>query len=260
MRDLLRILSRFWRASLAAELEYRVNFVFSTLNAALGLVLGLFALSLFFQNGHAFDGWSFDASLVVYGLFTTFSGISSVLFVPNLSRVVEHVDKGTMDFVLLKPVDSQLFVSTRNFSPWGLPDIALGLGVIGYAARRLDVDPGHVPAALLAALLSLIILYSLWFALASTSIWFVKVYNATEVLRGLLDAGRLPIAAYPAGYRVFFTYVVPVAFLTSVPADVLRGADATSWLAIEVVVAVLAFGLSRAFWRLSLRSYTSASS
>ena len=66
-------------------------------------------------------------------------------------------------------------------------------------------------------------LYSLWFLIATTSIWFVKIYNVTEVLRGLLEAGRFPVWSYPALYRVFFTFVVPVAFLTTVPAEAALG-------------------------------------
>jgi ABC-2 type transport system permease protein len=104
-----------------------------------------------------------------------------------------------------------------------------------------------------------VILYSLWFLLATTSIWFVKIYNVTEVLRGLLEAGRFPVGAYPALYRVFFTFVVPVAFLTTVPAEVaLKRGEAPLLLAGGL--ALLLFLLARGFFRLALRSYTSASS
>jgi ABC-2 type transport system permease protein len=103
-------------------------------------------------------------------------------------------------------------------------------------------------------------LYSLWFMLGATSIWFVKIYNVTEVLRGLLEAGRFPLVAYPTAYRFFFTFVVPVAFLTTVPAEALLGRSEMIWV---VAAGVLALGLllaSGIFWRFALRFYTSASS
>jgi ABC-2 type transport system permease protein len=86
----------------------------------------------------------------------------------------------------------------------------------------------------------------------------VKIYNATEVLRGLLEAGRFPVGAYPALYRVFFTFVVPVAFLTTVPAEAALGRGEVSLLALGL--ASLLFLLARGFFRVALRSYTSASS
>lgn len=101
-------------------------------------------------------------------------------------------------------------------------------------------------------------LYSLWFLLATTSIWFVKIYNVTEVLRGLLEAGRFPVGSYPALYRVFFTFVVPVAFLTTVPAEAALGRGEAPFAAFLLALGLLA--LARGFFRLALRSYTSASS
>ncbi len=76
----------------------------------------------------------------------------------------------------------------------------------------------------------MIILYSLWFILGATSIWFVKIYNVTEVLRGLLEAGRYPMVAYPAVYRFFFTFIVPVAFLTTVPAQAMLDRSELTWI------------------------------
>ena len=96
--------------------------------------------------------------------------------------------------------------------------------------------------------------------LGATSIWFVKIYNVTEVLRGFLEAGRFPIVAYPAAFRVFFTFVIPVAFLTTVPAQVFLNRIEVSWLAGSCLLAIGLFQVSRLFWRFALRFYTSASS
>jgi ABC-2 type transport system permease protein len=105
-----------------------------------------------------------------------------------------------------------------------------------------------------------LILYSLWFLLAATSIWFVKTWNATEVLRAVLAAGRYPVSAYPPGLRTFFTLVVPITFLTTVPAEALLGRSSVTWLALSLAVAAGCLVLARSFWRFALRFYTSASS
>jgi ABC-2 type transport system permease protein len=117
-----------------------------------------------------------------------------------------------------------------------------------------------VGAAALLLAASLTILYSLWFVLATTSIWFVKTWNATEVLRATLTAGRYPITAYPQTLRVFFTVVIPVAFLTTVPAEAILGRPSWAWLLAGTGMAAGFLALSRAFWRFALRFHTSASS
>ncbi|MEH2434797.1 MAG: ABC transporter permease [Nostoc sp.] len=260
MQRYLKVLRLFWSAAIAAELEYRINFFIATLSSLGNLAGSLFGLFLFYRTGYTFSGWSWEAALVVLGIFTLLQGFSATFLASNLNRIVRHVQEGTLDFILLKPIRSQFWLSTHTLSPWGLPDIIFGSIIIGYAGKRLGVGIDDYLLGLLPLLFSFVILYSLWFMLGATSIWFVKIYNATEVLRGLLEAGRYPIAAYPTAYRFFFTFVMPVAFLTTVPAQALLGRSDISWLIGAAILAVALFFASTWFWRFALRFYTSASS
>ena len=71
---------------------------------------------------------------------------------------------------------------------------------------------------------------------------------------------RYPITAYPATYRFFFTFVVPVSFLTTVPAQSMLGQIQFVWLLGAGLLALILFFISTQFWRFALRFYTSASS
>lgn len=256
----LKVLSRFWSAALAAELEYRINFLLAALSSVGNLVGSMFGLFLFYGNGYTFAGWSWEAALLVLGTFTILQGFSATFLSPNLSRIVRHVQEGTLDFILLKPIRSQFWLSTHTLSPWGLPDLIFGSIIIGYAGRQLGLEVNDYLISVIPLFFGLVILYSLWFILGATSIWFVKIYNATEVLRGLLDAGRYPIVAYPAAYRFFFTFVVPVAFLTTIPAQAMLGESQITWMIGAGVLALVLLLASTWFWRFALRFYTSASS
>ena len=255
-------LRRFLSSSLAAQMEYQLNLLIDLL-AMLGTLAGnLFTLSLFYGQGQRLGGWSWEAALVVLGLHTLLDGLSSTLLRPNLGELVKQVQNGSLDFVLLKPIDSQFWVSLRTWSPWGVPEMALGLVLVLTGLIRSGVHP-QPSSLLLACLLVLsggLILYSLWFMLAATSIWFVKIWNATEVLRSLLGAGRYPLSAYPPALRLLLTTLLPIAFLTTVPAEALLGKAQPLWMAASVSVALLALLASRWLWRLALRHYTSASS
>jgi ABC-2 type transport system permease protein len=256
---LARILALFWRTSWAAEAEYRGNFVSAALASAGNLFASAFSLWLFYGGGGGFPGWSFDEGLVVLGLFSICTGVVASVLAPNLGRIVQHVEQGTLEYLLLKPLDSQLQVSLRVLSPWGLADVGWGVALVVVGLARCGrVEPSSLVAAV-PFLSGLVLLYALWFLVATTAVWFTKIYNATEVLRGLLDAGRFPMAAYPAAYRFVFTFVVPVAFLTSVPGEALLGRASTTMIVASPFVAAVAFAVARAFWRRALRSYTGAS-
>jgi ABC-2 type transport system permease protein len=260
MSRYLNLIQIFWKTAIAAELEYRLNFVFAALSSLGGLAGSLFSLFLFYRKGYHFQGWRWEEALIVVGVFTFLEGFASAFLASNLNRIVKHIQNGTLDFVLLKPISSQFWLSFHSFSLWGLPDLLFGLAIIIYAGSLLGVGVGSYFLAAIPLLFGLMIMYSLWFMLGATSIWFTKIYNITEVLKGLLAAGRFPIGAYPATYRFFFTFVVPVTFLTTVPAETLLGRVDPLWIVSGGGLAIGLLLLSSQVWRFALRFYTSASS
>ena len=260
MKRYVRTMKLFWSASLEAEMEYRLNFFIAITSSIGGLVGSMFALWLFFRGGNNLAGWQWNEALLVMAMFTLMQGASRMFLTPNLGQLVELVQLGTLDFVLLKPFDTQLWLSIRNISPWGVPDLLLGLAMIGFAGNSLEFGPVNYLLGVIPILLASVLLYSIWFILATTSIWFVKVSNVTHVLQSFLEAGRFPIAAYPGLMRFFFTFICPVAFLTTVPADAMLQRLDAQWILGAVALALTLFILSRLFLRFALRFYTSASS
>jgi ABC-2 type transport system permease protein len=256
----LNLIQIFWKTAIASELEYRLNFVFAALSSLGGLAGSLFSLFLFYGKGYNFQGWRWEEALIVVGIFTFLEGFSSTFLASNLNRIVKHIQDGTLDFVLLKPISSQFWLSFHSFSVWGVPDLIFGLVIIFYAGSLLSVGVGAYLLSVIPLLSGLVIMYSLWFMLGATSIWFTKIYNITEVLKGLLAAGRFPIGAYPATYRFFFTFIIPVTFLTTVPAETLLGRGDPLWILSGGCLALVLLFLSGRVWRFALKFYTSASS
>lgn len=255
-----KVIRLFWTAAISAELEYRVNFIIATLSSIGNLAGSLFSLFLFYRTGYTFSGWQWEAALIVVGIYTLLQGFAETFLSPNLNRIVRHVQEGTLDFILLKPIRSQFWLSSHTVSPWGISDLIFGTIMIIYAGTRLNFSIFDYLVSLPALFFGVVILYSLWFMLGATSIWFVKIYNVTEVLRGLLEAGRFPMVAYPAAFRFFFTFVIPVAFLTTVPAEAMLGRTEISWVIGAGILALILFFISSRFWQFALRFYTSASS
>ena len=254
----LAMLLQFWRSSLESESEYQLNLVLECLSVFGNLAGSLFVLSLLFSGQSTLGGWTWNEALIVLGLYTLLDGFTSCLLQPNLSKIVNHVQQGTLDFVLLKPVDSQLWLSLRCFSPWGAPGLLAGCVLVVLGLPEISPQSLLLGGLLLAS--GAAILYSLWFSLAALSIWFVKVWNATEVLRYTLVAGRYPVSAYPPALRLVFVFVLPVAFMTTVPSQALLGQGSWHWALGSVLMAAGSLIASRFFWQFALRHYTSASS
>lgn len=258
----LKLLILFARTSLLAELEYRANFAAQLLVSITFVATTLLTTFVLFGHTDNIGGWRYDEALLVSGTFVLMSGIIMTVFQPNVQRTIEMVRDGTLDFTLLKPVNAQFMVSVRHIKTSGFGEIIAGLVVIGVAMVKLRYEPDVVSGFAILAMftIAVMIVYSIWIAMATMSFWFVKVGNLTELFNALFDTGRLPVTAFKGAIRAGLTFVIPVAFITTFPAQaVLRTLEPGTLLIGSVFAAALIWG-SSLFWRTAIRSYASASS
>ena len=262
LRKYVKIYKKFLHTSLASELEYKTNIIIDLITAILSLIGSIFLLSIFFQKDVSIGGWNFEQKLIIQGIYTILNGVTNTWFNPNLTEIVKHVREGTLDFVLLKPIDSQFFISLKKINPSGFLEIMLGFLLLLFCIRinQIDLNLGILTFSLITVICSISILYSLWFFISTTTIWFVKTWNATEVLRSFLYIGRFPLNSFSLPLRIFFSVVIPIAFITTIPSEVFLGFSELWKILLEIFVAVVFLFTSRKFWLFALKFYTSASS
>jgi len=261
-RKYLKVYSKFLHTSLASELEYKTNILIDLITAILSLIGSIFLLSIFFQNNGSIGNWKFEEALIIQGIYTILNGITNTWFNPNLSEIVKHIREGTLDFVLLKPIDSQFFISFKKLNPSGFLEIMIGVCLLLFSIRinQIILNLNFLILSLITLICSICILYSLWFFISTTTIWFVKTWNATEVLRSFLYIGRFPLNSFSFSIRIFFSVFIPIAFITTIPSEVFLGISQLWQILLTVIVAIIFLVTSRKFWLFALRFYSSASS
>jgi ABC-2 type transport system permease protein len=175
---------------------------------------------------------------------------------------VKHIREGTLDFVLLKPIDSQFFISLKKINPSGFLEIMLGICLLLFCIKfnQINLNLSFLCLSLITMTCSICILYSLWFFISTTTIWFVKTWNATEVLRSFLYVGRFPLNSFSFSLRIFFSVFIPIAFITTIPSEVFLGLSQSWKILLEIIVALVFLITSRKFWLFALKFYSSASS
>ena len=258
----LKVYSKFLHTSLASELEYKTNILIDLITAFLSLIGSIFLLSIFFQNNSNIGGWGFEQALIIQGIYTILNGITNTWFNPNLTEIVKHIREGTLDFVLLKPIDSQFYISLKRITPSGFLEIMIGFCLLLYCIRinQINLNLSFLTLCFITLICSICILYSLWFFICTTTIWFVNTWNATEVLRSFLYIGRFPLNSFSFSLRIFFSVFIPIAFITTIPSEVFLGTSQVWRILIQVIVAMIFLFASRKFWLFALRFYSSASS
>ena len=257
----LRLLCVFFRVSVMSETAYRVNFFVQLFQSLLELGTALAGLAVIFSYTETLGGWRPDEVLALVGVYFLVGGMIGLVIQPGMAELIESVRDGTLDFTLTKPEDAQLLVSIQRVEIWKLIDLLLGTGVLVTALVRLGQAVGLGQAAAFIGMLLAggVIIYSFWLILATLSFWFVRVENILVIFQSMYEAGRWPVSLYPGWLRFGLTFIVPVAFATTVPAEALTGRLGASTLLGAFGLAVLLSALARLVWRLGLRRYSGAS-
>jgi ABC-2 type transport system permease protein len=261
----MRILRLFWiflRVGVMGEAAYPANFLASLLNSVLEVATALAGLAIVFSRTATLGSWRPDELVALVGVYVLVGGVIGLVIQPGMEQLTSAVRDGTLDFTLTKPEDSQVLVSVWRVEIWKAIDIVIGLGVLAVALIRLGARLGFGQAAAFVAALAagIVIVYSFWLILATTAFWFVRIENILVIFQSVYEAGRWPVGIYPAWLRFALTFLVPVAFAITVPAQALAGRLSAPVLSGAWAFAGILFAVARAFWRLGVRHYSGASS
>lgn len=257
----LRILLLLARISIINEAAYRVDFYLRALSSALQLGGELLMLWTIFSNTPSIGGWNVYETVVLLGVFRLIAAVIGMVVAPNMRSLMEDIRGGGLDYVLIKPVNSQFLVSLRAIVLWQVTDVLLGVLLISVGASQLaaTVSVARVCGFVLMVLSGAVIIYSFWLVLATCVFWFTRIANIEMIFWNVFEAGRYPVDIYRRPVRWVLTYIIPLAFLTTFPAAALVGRADLSYVGAALLVALASFALATLFWRYGVRHYSGAS-
>lgn len=250
------------RASTLLAFQYRAEVLLHALTALFRSLTTFVPLYVVFEQRTHIAGWSLHEALVVLGFFLLLKSVLEGAVNPSLLQVVEHIRKGTLDFVLLKPVDAQFLVSTARLDPAALLGAVMAAVAFVAGFSGLGTVPGPVELGTMLLLLvsAVLVLHSLSILVVSAAFVVVKVDNLTYLFALIFDAARWPSSVFRGAFHVLFTFIIPLALMTTFPAEALLQRISPERVT-GALAGSLAFGaVSRMVWLRSLGKYTSASS
>lgn len=262
MRRYLLLLWTSLRASLATAMAYRLDFLVSGAVSLWWMVWALVPLLVVYSSRDGVAGWSFPEAMLVLAWFTALRGLLEGLISPSLQRLVEGIRTGTLDFILLKPADSQFLVSTSQFSPYKVFDVAAAVAMAVWAFSRLGHGPSaaDVGVSMLLLVAAATVLYSIFILVGCAAFYVVRLDNLAYLFGSIFDAARWPLQVFRGAWKLVFTFVIPLGVMTTYPAMALLG-RLDSRTALAAIGGAIAFAVvSRVTWRRAIGAYTSASS
>jgi ABC-2 type transport system permease protein len=263
MIRILRLFALQFRVSAAMAMAYRANFLIEGAMSAAWTALNLVPLIVVFgQRDEIAPHWDRPSALIVMAYFTGVHAVIEGTISPSLQDLVEKIRSGAFDYVLLKPVDAQAMISASRYQPWRVFDLLAAVAIVVYALIQRGECPSAADLALGLVLFGAGVLatYALWMVCAAAAFWVVRLDNLMFLLGSIFDVARWPVQVFHGVWRFVFTFVIPVAVMTTFPAMALLGWPGAARSVASVAGSLALVALSRVIWRTAIRSYTSASS
>ncbi|RKT78952.1 ABC-2 type transport system permease protein [Terracoccus luteus] len=249
---------------LRSQLTYRTSFATDVLGT---LVVGLVELAevwVIFHNVDTLGGLDFASALLVFALSNVCFAVADLL-VGHLDSLPTYIRAGTVDAFYVRPLPllAQLVSSDISLRRVGRLTVALVALVVGLATAGVQWSVAAA-ALLVLTIVSGTAVFAGLFTTAGALQFFVV--DGAEVTNSFTYGGSYAAQqsqqVFPDPLRVFWTFVVPTAFVAYQPALTLLGRDDgflpgwAGWL--TPVAALLTWAVAATCWRLGTRHYQGA--
>lgn len=251
----------FFKASFVADIEYRLNFIFLVIAEFVWYSTQLILFEVLYRHTKLIGNWNIDQMRVFIFLVLFIDSIYMILWDPNFSSFTENVRKGTLDLLLMKPINSMFMLSSQRISVSHIPCFFITFGGFIWSLNQLPEFNWFKLLWLIFLIpAGLSVIFCGRFALNSTSIIFTRADFLQYIWYSAFRLGLRPDAIYSGFVRLILIFVVPFAMVASIPTRILIEPTEYWILAWAMVLPFLLFWLLKKYWIFCLKHYSSASS
>src|SRR5688572_6331378 len=258
----LRLYLCFLRFSFSKALEFRLDFVFRIFMDTVWYVMHFLFFTILFRHTAVLGGWTYEQSLVFLGGVFVSDALHMTIFSNNMWWLPFLINKGDLDFYLVRPVSSLFFVSLREFAANSFVNLLMACGVLAWAllnySAPLGIGPLMIFFACLLAGVFLHYLLNLMFLLPA--FWMHTSHGLREIYFSFTETMTRPAGIFTGWVRRLLVTILPFALIVSFPTRALFEPDRWPVVLHLLGASAGAFAAALLFWRAGVRSYVSASS
>lgn len=241
---------------------YPSSFFFSVFAIIVTIAFSIIFVNVNFGFINNLAGWTYYQALAVIGSYMI---IESFLwaFTRQLNNINNFIKEGSLDGILLKPIDDQFLATFWSGDLEDLVRFITGICILFISVKNtIGFNFVHIALFILLLVSGCSILYGFNLLVRSFSFWFIEGSGLWLFMERVTGSSQYPIDIYYNKFvRGFFTFIIPLAFVATVPAKILTNIN-IDWklVAMSFFVCLIFLTGSRWFWKFSLKHYSSASS
>jgi len=258
---------RMAAAQARGQAQYRASFLIDVVGSALTGALDTVTVLVMFRVTPTLGGFDFAAALLMAALARSSFSLAD-LVMGNIEQLSQHVRRGTLDVLLVRPLSALFQLAVLEFAPRRIGRAAQSLVVLGLALHLAPVrwTAPRLTLLLVTPLAGALLFGAMFVATAAASFWWTEANEfASSFTYGGLDFASYPATIYGPWFRRLFAFGLGFAFVGYYPALALLGrADplglpaSAGW--VSPLVGLVAAGAAGALWRLGIRHYRSTGS
>ena len=258
----LRLWGYFVRFSVSRAMEFRLDFFFRIFMDTLFYVVNILFYQLIFQNTLSVAGWNKPQVMIFVSGFLLVDAIQMTLFSNNTWWIPIFVNRGDLDYYIIRPVSSLFFLSLRDFAVNSFFNLVIASGIMAWAIHHY---PEPLSALKIFGYLLLILggtfLHYLLSILMLLPVFWTQSNDGLQQLQyQLMKTSERPDRIFKGWVRRVLVTLLPYSLVASFPARLfLEKFDGLILLHFIGVISLF-FLLVNWGWNRGLRAYSSASS
>ena len=262
MKHFLNVYKVLLHLNFAALVAYRSNFINSAISSIGWGILSIVSIILVTSYTTSVFGWRREELLILTGAYGITIGVFHLIFSRNFEQLAHTIHKGELDVILVKPIDSQFYVSVWRVSYTSLFRILIGIVFTLHMINQIHAELKliNVLGFFVLLVIGILLLYSLWFIVTTFTLWFTRLSNLVDFMFNVANIARFPQEMYHQLVWYVFLFLLPITLIVSTPTKVLLEKALAGDVVLVVLFSFSLFLISRKFWKFALRYYTSASS
>lgn len=258
----IRLFIHFLRFSFAKATAYRFDFWCRILMdlAYYAVEIGFF--KIIFQNTKLLGGWSLEQIMVFVGAHLVLDAVQMTFISANLWELPSTVNKGDLDYYLVKPVNSLFFLSFKEISVNSLVNLLIAGSFFGWALNvyQKPFSPVELATFLFFLAIGFFLYYGFRLLISLPVFWLQSPYGFERIFYASLPLMERPDTIFRGPVRLVILTIIPFGLMVSFPARIFFEGLTLQRAVHMISVLIVLWGIIITVWNKGLRNYSSASS
>jgi len=252
----------FFKNSLTRDMEFKMNFIGDLFIDAIFYGSMYFFWSVIFSYVDVLGDFNQQAIVIFLIVMYLTDSVFVFFFGANTFILNMMVVKGELDFVLIKPVNPQFFLSLRYVCSYSIISFIILLSLLFKLVYDYHgfISIFNFLIFMGSFILGILIFYCFEFIISCLVFWYRNFSVGGWLASEMTKYSRRPDSIYQGKFRRIVFTIFPMAMITSVPARILIFGPELYLIISQIIITVIFLLITNLTWNRGLKLYESASS